>query len=359
MTRVRVRGEEIRCFILQHVEKHPNDIGRLASERFGITRQAVNKHLKRLKQEDALNEEGKTRSRSYALKPQFEWAHTYPIASELEEHMIWQDDLSAIVGQQPENVVDIWQYGLTEIINNARDHSGGSNVMIMVRKTSVYTEMAIIDNGVGIFKKIQAALNLLDERHAIFELAKGKLTTDPKHHTGEGIFFTSRMFDSFDIYSGGVNFGHEYGKAEDWVLERSDPRHGTAVWLKLSNHTSRTLKKVFDQFTSGDDYGFTKTVVPVRLAQYGNDKLISRSQARRVLARVEVFTTVMFDFADVPTIGQAFADEIFRVFAQQHPEMEILAVHANSEVKRMIGRARAASVDPSLVLTESQEVTVP
>ena len=56
----------------------------------------------------------------------------------------------------------------------------------------------------GIFKKIQKALDLLDERHAILELAKGKLTTDPKHHTGEGIFFTSRMFDEFTILSGGV-----------------------------------------------------------------------------------------------------------------------------------------------------------
>jgi hypothetical protein len=103
---------------------------------------------------------------------------------------------------------------------------------------------------------------------------------------------------------GGVNCSHEFGTAEDWVLERSQPKEGSSVWLKLNNHTSRTLKKVFDKYTPGDDVTFSKTIAPVKLAQYGNDRLISRSQAKRVLARVELFRTVLFDFRDVPTIGK-------------------------------------------------------
>jgi hypothetical protein len=68
---------------------------------------------------------------------------------------------------------------------------------------------------------------------------------------------------------------------------------------------------------------------------------VSRSQAKRLLARVELFETVMFDFTGVATIGQAFADEIFRVFANQHPNIELTPTHANSDVKRMIARARS------------------
>ena len=189
-------------------------------------------------------------------------------------------------------------------------------------------------------------MNLLDERHAIFELSKGKLTTDPAHHTGEDIFFTSRVFDGFDILSGGVFFTHQFGDEEDWLLERLNPANGTSVFMKLDNHTSRTTKRIFDQYTSSDDdMAFSKTVVPVQLAQYGNDKLISRSQAKRVMARVDLFKKVVLDFKEVPTIGQAFSDEMFRVFAREHPGIELVPVHTNAEVKRMILRARTGLVE--------------
>jgi len=82
------------------------------------------------------------------------------------------------------------------------------------------------------------------------------------------------------------------------------------------------------------------TVVPVRLAQYGDDKLISRSQAKRLLARLDRFKTVLFDFKAVETIGQAFADEIFRVFAQGHPNIEIIPINATPEIQQTVNAAR-------------------
>ena len=112
------------------------------------------------------------------------------------------------------------------------------------------------------------------------------------------------------------------------------------VRMELHNHTARTTKKVFDKFSVGEDYGFTKTVVPVKLTQYGDDNLVSRSQAKRLLARVEKFKIVVLDFSRVASIGQAFADEVFRVFVRRHPEIEITPINAGSEVKRMISRAQ-------------------
>jgi hypothetical protein len=253
-----------------------------------------------------------------------------------------------VIGKLPDNVRDIWSYGFTEMFNNARDHSGGKYITVRIFKTAIDTEMLIRDDGIGIFRKIKDVLNLLDERHALFELTKGKLTTDPKNHTGEGIFFTSRMFDRFNILSGEVFFSHKWGDDDDWLLQRETGKAGTTVFLKLDNHTSRTVKRVFDKYTGSEenDFGFNRTVVPVELAQYGNDKLISRSQAKRVLARVELFKTVILDFSNVQTIGQAFADETFRVFAREHPDIDLLYVHANSNVKRMILRAQT-NVAPS------------
>lgn len=344
MTGVRARGEDIRRYITDNVEKYPKTVSRNTADHFKITRQAVNRHLQRLVEEKILTESGKTRNRSYKLCPLLEWSFITKLTPELAEDVVWTDNIKPKLGQLPDNVVNIWHHGFTEMFNNAKDHSEGTNITVQVKKTAAETEILVLDNGVGIFKKIQSALNLLDERHAVLELAKGKFTTDPQNHSGEGIFFTSRMFDSFDIISGGVAYSHELGKPEDWILERNLEDGGTAVFMRLHNHTSRTTRKVFDQFSSGDDeYTFNKTVVPVKLAKYGDDNLISRSQAKRLLSRVDLFKVVILDFKEVPTIGQAFADEIFRVFANQHPNIQLLPLHENSEIKRMIQRVTSTN----------------
>jgi anti-sigma regulatory factor (Ser/Thr protein kinase) len=338
MVRIRARGEEIRRYILENIENHPNDISKVTADHFKITRQAVNLHLHKLTLEKTLTTSGATRNHSYKLAPLVEWRRTYEITPDLSEGDVWAKDIKLVLGQQPENVTDIWQYGFTEMFNNAKDHSESPTITVLISKTAMLSEMAITDSGIGIFRKIQQALNLVDERHAILELAKGKFTTDPNRHTGEGIFFTSRMFDSFDILSGNCFFTHKIGTREDFLLE-AQGGIGTYVWMNLSNHTCRTSKEIFDQYSSGEDYGFTKTVVPVKLAEYGDDKLISRSQAKRVLSRVELFQTVMLDFEGLDTIGQSFADEIFRVFQNQHPQVHLIPINMSENVGQMVRRA--------------------
>jgi anti-sigma regulatory factor (Ser/Thr protein kinase) len=340
MTTVRVRGEAVRRFIVENVGKHPTDIVRVAAEKFDCSRQAVHKHLQRLIEERAIKAEGQTRSKTYRLASLVSWAKDYQLGNGVAEDQVWRQDVAPLLGKLPENAMSIWQYGFTEMLNNAIDHSGGTAVSVQFEKTAATTEISLYDNGVGIFKKIQGALGLMDERHAVLELAKGKFTTDPANHSGEGIFFTSRMFDEFMILSGGVFFSHEFHNKEDWILQPNAPSTGSLVRMSLNNHTSRTAKKVFDKFASGDDdYGFTKTVVPVKLMQYGDDNLVSRSQAKRLLARFDRFKVVMLDFSGVTTVGQAFADEVFRVFRLKHPEVDLIPLKANSEVKRMISRA--------------------
>lgn len=339
MVGIRKRGEEIRQFILDNVEHHPKDVVALTANAFDISRQAVNKHIKRLVEQNALLVRGSTKSRHYLLHPLVKWEHIYSLDGNLAEDVVWRTDISEFVSDLPDNVIDIWQYGFTEILNNAIDHSSGNQVYIQVTKTATTTEIVIYDDGEGIFKKIQRELGLLDERHSVLELAKGKLTTDPDNHTGEGIFFSSRMFDDFAILSGSIDFSHKYDEIEDWILERQKFQSGTGVFMQLKNNTARTSKQIFDTFSSDDDYGFTKTVVPVRLTQYGDDKLVSRSQAKRLLARIEKFKTVIFDFDDVDSVGQAFADEIFRVFKMQHPDIDLIYLNANKPVQQMISRA--------------------
>lgn len=341
MIKVRKRGEEIRHFILENLREHPRDIASVTAQEFGITRQAVNKHINFLVEQKAITVEGSTRNRQYKLHPMVKWHKFYELQEGLEEDLIWQNDIKPLVNELPDNVRDIWIYCFTEILNNAIEHSGGKIVGVWFEKTAITTEICIHDDGEGIFRKIQRELNLHDERHAVLELSKGKLTTDPARHSGEGIFFTSWLLDDFSILSGGVSFSHSYDKSEDWILERSEPKSGTFVVMNLDNNTARTSKQIFDSFSVDENYGFTKTVVPVHLAQYGNETLVSRSQAKRLLARVDRFRVVILDFSDVEQIGQAFADEIFRVFKMQHPEVRIVAINDRPEVRQMITRAES------------------
>lgn len=105
---------------------------------------------------------------------------------------------------------------------------------------------------------------------------------------------------------------------------------------------SRRLRKVRHDTATSKEPAFDRTVIPVRLARLGNENLLSRSQAKSLIDRIDRFRIVELDFTDVPEIGPAFADELFRVFANAHPQVQLVAVRANEEVMRMIKRARGA-----------------
>ncbi len=45
---------------------------------------------------------------------------------------------------------------------------------------------------------------------------------------------------------------------------------------------------------------------------------------------------VILDFQDVNSIGRAFADEIFRVFARNHPDILLIPINIVKSVKKII-----------------------
>lgn len=335
----RISEKNIRDFIFHNVERNPSSITRLTSEKFGISRQVVNYHLKKLEKEGTIVSTGTTRNKKFFLKPLREESFVLDITKGLEEHKVWNDYIEPLLKEYKSNIVSICNYGFTEMFNNVIDHSEGSRVVTEVKVFPNKIEMDVSDNGVGIFNKIAREFHLEDQRHAILELSKGKLTTDPKRHSGEGIFFTSRMFDEFEITSGKFYFNSSAGT--DWLLDNEKEMVGTHVFMTISTAASRTMKEVFDKFATGEDYGFTRTHIPVSLLKYGEENLVSRSQAKRLLAGLQKFKEVILDFKGVKTIGQAFADEIFRVFRNEHPEIQLTPVNTVDEVKKMITRAES------------------
>ncbi|MEX0718683.1 MAG: DUF4325 domain-containing protein [Planctomycetaceae bacterium] len=334
----RQRTVLIRQFIIQHVETHPDDITSFTAKQFGVTLQAVRNHLNALRTAGVLVPFGRTSDRKWSLVILNRFARNYQIAG-LQEDVPWSNEIKPLLAGVPANVVDICGTGFTEMLNNAIDHSESAEVEVQMLHTAASIQFRIADRGIGVFRKVKEACGLADEREAILELAKGKLTTSPARHSGYGIFFTSRMVDIFTLASGKLLFTHVQPD-DDWLYELDrTPIEGTFVDFTISTANVRTPAEVYDQFCpldENDEFAFSKTHVPIQIAQYDNEQLVSRSQAKRVLSRFDKFREVMLDFQGVEMIGQSFADEIFRVFPLAHPNVKILFRNASPNVAKMI-----------------------
>ncbi len=341
MRAMRVDKQALRKRALLLADGGGKNIAATLVSEFQLSRQSANRHLTQLVEDGDLVPVGLTKARTYHLAVKQEASQSFPREG-LSEDIAWRTVCAPVVKDLPENVRDIWHYGMTEMINNAIDHSGSTDVRVAIRKTALYTLGWVVDAGEGIFLKIQRALDLFDPRESILELAKGKLTTDPTNHTGEGIFFSSKLFDAYDIRSGNLHFIHD-GGTQDFLFEHPKDAPGTLVFMKLANDSTLKTNEVFFKFAAPDEFTFNKTVVPVRLAQYEGEKLVSRSQAKRLTARFEKFRTVILDFAGVETIGQGFADELFRVFAAAHPAIDLVPMHMTTAVQDMATRVIAGA----------------
>ena len=342
MPGVRRRGEEIRYFILENITENSNIAG-LTSQKFNISLPAVYKHIDRLVSENQLTK----KAGRYVLQSK-QHRYIYRIEETLSEDAVWEKDIKKHFTNVAKNVWNIWAYGFLEIFNNAIDHSSGKKITVVINENKVFTTMSVSDDGVGIFNKIKNGFRLIDEKDALLELAKGKRTTDKTRHSGQGIFFTSKVFDVFYITSSNLTYGINNPAASSGVLNpspRINPqkkkpapiKSSTYVYMGLANNSGKILKDVFDKFSTEIPGDFDKTVIPVRIVN--SSDLVSRSQARRILSGLELFKEVILDFNDIVYIGQAFADEIFRVFKNLNPNTLITAQNANEEVLYMINRA--------------------
>ncbi len=258
----------------------------------------------------------------------------------LEEYEV----LEAIRQEKPflaslrENVQSIFTYAFSEMLNNAIEHSKSANIEIQVVQHKDKLEFTVRDFGIGVFKNVMAKRDLRSEFEAIQDLLKGKTTTAPQAHSGEGIFFTSKASDIFVLES----YGHRLridNTIEDIFVEEIKPEvKGTMVTFTINIKSKKHLSGVFSEYQVDPDVpAFDQTEIKIRLYTMGTI-YVSRSQARRVLAGLNKFRRIILDFDKVPTVGQAFSDEIFRVFQNRHHDIEILATNMNDAVRFMVER---------------------
>lgn len=327
--------------------------------RFHVSRQYASSLVAELVADRKLLKIGSTRKAFY-VRPEFAHQHQslYPNRytkvfrnDALEEHRVLNDieQNFPAIAKLPENICSIFTYAFSEILNNAIEHSTSVKIGVEVTVRNGEVSFIVTDSGVGVFRNVMRQRHLRSELEAIQDLLKGKTTTMPKSHSGEGIFFTSKVGNQFTLDS----FGHQLIVNNDlpdvFVQTTKKIKKGTKVTFVIHAKAKQHLNDVFKKYTNSkksNDYGFDTTEVRIKLYTMAGVH-ISRSQARRILSGLEKFKHIVFDFDKVPVVGQAFADEIFRVFHRQHPAITFKELNMNEGVKFMVKRAKNEAGKPS------------
>ena len=338
MTRLAI--DHLTLWITAAAHEHALDLPAYVEERTGASHRATLAALRRLVDAQWLTRGGSARRPVYGPGLLRQVVRSYTL-HKLQEDIVWQRDFAPHFAL-PRHVGRMIQHGFTELVNNAIDHSGGTSVTVSLRQTPSHAQLLVSDDGCGVFDKICDTYELADAQHAMLELSKGRLTTQPQAHTGRGLFFSSQLADVFDIHANGRAYQRRAWEACGWQRGRALPRQGSSIYMAIALETTRTLAQVMaDWSCDGTGIAFDQTTVTLALLTQAGELLDSRAQARRIAARLPQFRRATLDFAGIEDIGHPFADELFRVFARSQPTLELLPRNMNTRVAAMVQHARA------------------
>jgi len=297
--------------------QHPQGLALHLMQRLACSRRRANRLLQRLIETQWLVAAGTPRKPLHRPGALRQVVHGYAVPG-LQEDLPWRRDFAPFFAL-PTEVQRMAQHAFTELLNNAVDHSGGSRVTVSMRQTPLHMQLLVSDDGCGLFKRIADSFEIDEPTLAMFELSKGKLTSQPDRHAGHGLFFSSRLADVFDINANSAGFQRSALGDAAWRAKKPAPHSGTSIYLSIALDTPRTLDSVLRAHsTDVAAYAFTRTEVPLKLLE-GGQMLMSRADARRVTSRLMQFGVAELDFSGITAVGHGFADELFRVFPSQHP----------------------------------------
>lgn len=329
-----INKEKVKQYILTHIRD--NELVAKTVDTFKISKSSVYNYLNELINEGVI--EKKTGNKYEIINEGYTFSYKN---INLSEDKIFDKDIAPLVNMHEKNVVSIWRYAFTEMMNNAIEHSQADEIVVDVYINAIDTTIIIYDNGIGIFNNIQEFIKKEENKEITLEeaaqlLFAGKFTTAKSMHSGEGIFFTSHLMDSFEIFSNEVTFTRT--PFDDSQNELSVVFEGTLVFMNLSNHSKKTTKEVFNRFSNVEE-GFIKTQIPIAHV-FPNGSPVSRSEARRLGELVMKFKEIDLDFTNVEELGQAFCHELFIVWKTRNPEKQLNILNANEDVLNMINRVK-------------------
>ncbi len=328
--------EQIIAYMIKLIGALDKMLVKKTTEAFNISKSSVYNYLSELSAQGVI-EKSEAGYRLISKKYSFSYIND----GTLFEDTIFDNDIAPLLKGYEKNIFSCWRYSFTEMMNNAIEHSNSSHIHVRVSITANDATIMIIDDGIGIFKNIQAYMK--SERNRDISLNEsasllfaGKFTTAKSTHSGEGIFFTSHLMDDFWVISDDIFFTRNTFKNTQIDLPSS--QGGTLVLMSLCNRSKKTPREIFDRFSNVDE-GFIKTQIPI-VHFFPNADPVSRSEARRLLEVITSFKEINLDFSGVSEIGQAFCHEIFIVWQEKHPDTIFNIINANEYVDKMIKRVK-------------------
>ncbi len=168
-----------------------------------------------------------------------------------------------------------------------------------------------------------------------------------ERHTGEGIFFTSKLGDIVSFRSHGLNLVFDNIR-QDVFIQKKRFTEGTEVNFEMSRFSKKKIDECFRQFAPEEfDYKFDRTRILVKLFQ---KDYVSRSEAKRLVSGLDKFKEIVLDFKDVNSIGQGFADELFRVFMTANSGIRMHIRNAGEPVRIILAHVVDNNINGRLTI---------
>lgn len=327
---------DIKKFILDNITNHRKDIIHTAIKKFGLSRQAILKHMHVLIKEKQVAVHGKTRDRIYKLRPKVNFTKEISVDANYNVPELLKLFVMPHLSLLPNNICEIVHFSMNAIMNNIKDHSDATKFYYKLFLSHNDLNLIISDNGIGIFQKIFSELEFNSVRVAAIELAKSGLTTDPNSHSGDELNTILHLFDNVKIESAEISLNYD-NIVKEWNLGSSKQANGTRIHLKISPYSKRTCLNTFKNLF------FLKPntlSIPISLIKEGESEFLNtRAQANDLLMNIQKYDSVKFDFKNIDLIGPAFADQLIRKTSKISDSIMIDWVNSNDTIDIMLGRA--------------------
>lgn len=234
----RSRTRSIQDFILDHVDDDPRGIARRVAQAYGISRQAANRHLDALVGAGVLDESGHTRARAYALRRSSAVSRELRVTPVLSSSRVWADAIAPILAGDRAIVRETCRGIFKELVENAIRHAGASWISIELATSARQIDLAVTDDGRGIFSALAERFLVATPRGAAEEFAR-RAQLRSMDSPGARLTLLARGAESFAIASSGIVC--EFEAANDlWIVRNSEEvLAGTTVSCRLKRSVSR------------------------------------------------------------------------------------------------------------------------